>query len=644
MKEPGQASIRKAVAFLQSHQQSDGSFLSYSSPQPYAFTNTLTYKTTLANSAILYCLSSAKIPQTQSISNKLVDYLATQAGPRGTYNYWDTTSPEYTNLPYPDDLDDTFYALSSLSAFSAHRIHGAALAQATVALLLSETRPGGPYKTWLTDDTRPAWNDVDVVVNANIKHFMDMHAISHPGLQQYLSEVIATNRFHSPYYPSQFHVLYFVSRAAEPANFELICSFAERLAKVNPPRSALERALLIHTFISVGRYEKCAIYLSRLTTEQQNDGSWPASALCVDPKRRGYKHFNGGSSITTAFAISALSAKNSLPPPGISASSGVSLHIKAAHEIARSQIKTLEETVQKPLLEQLQYCIQGSNAEEILVSVVLFDHSLPTSQRLPKDTLYALGVANLFGWVAYTIYDNLIDDEGEIGLLPIANIAQRRALIGFSKINNQDQQFQEYVEHTFNRIDNANAWELKYCRAHISEGKILVDELPDFGDRIRLAEKSIGHALPLLGVAVLRGSKVHSDQFHHLEEAISHYLIARQLHDDIHDWQEDLVHGHISFVIATLLRHQSISGLHDIVALTTQLQQPYWRQVVPMLCGVVEEHLSQAQKKLADSDYTQSSLIDTINKLRNVTEDTLRKQKDTLLFLDTYAALTKNRH
>src|SRR5690606_507803 len=112
-----------------------------------------------------------------------------------------------------------------------------------------------------------------------------------------------------------------------------------------------------------------------------------------------------------------------------------------------------------------------------------------------------------------------------------------------------DKKFHREVEKIMNRTDAANAWEIMHCRGEIENNALRIKKLPDYGDYWQLADRSLGHTVAVVGVMHAAGQK----NTKNICDFFKHYLIARQLNDDAHDWEEDLAKCHVNAVAARIL-------------------------------------------------------------------------------------------
>ena len=223
------------------------------------------------------------------------------------------------------------------------------------------------------------------------------------------------------------------------------------------------------------------------------------------------------------------------------------------------------------------------------------DHS-PKIDKLGQG----LGIANFYAWMAYTIYDDFIDDEANPAYLPIANLAHRLSLKYYlnisNKLNVQDQIFKAYSS-----VDDANLWELENCRFIISVESIQIGLIPEYGDGGFLAKRAFGH---ILGPLIISESidKFSATQKSMIEEALTHYLIARQLNDDLHDWVEDFRKGHISFVVAYLLKGCNVDKRKYILApLENKMKEYFWQKGLEEITNLTIHHTNIARKILIQS-------------------------------------------
>lgn len=638
------AAQQRAIAYLDRRQQPDGGFTSESSPTRAPWQPTYTYNTTFVPSLILASL--ADVPETDTIRKKLAAFLLEQRSPQWSFNYWSRQSPEATSHPYPDDLDDTFCALIGLYLHDPTLITPAALASVVKLLVATESSVGGPYRTWLVPPEGNAdWQDTDLAVNANVAYFISLISNPLPNLQTMFASAIAGQDFQSPYYPSAYPIWYYLARSVSSQHRDSLADIVGKEATKNTKRTPLETALLATSLLRLRpQHPSISKLMASLQKTQLADGSWPADAFCIDPSRHKKQHFNGSVSLTTAFALEALGIYQathsvvSVNPPTHDTVEQLQQTIITA---ARQQIQSLPQHVRQPFKHMLRALVNGDSSHEITLLPYYFAQSLNNAGSVlaNEQFLVQLGLANLYGWVAYTIYDDFLDDEGQPLRLSAANAAMRRSLVSFQKALPQPD-FYNYVLQTFDCIDNANTWEVAHCRFPVSQDAITMQTLPAYGRRQKLAERSLGHALTPLAVLVQSGHSLQSPAIQTFEKAFRHYLIARQLNDDAHDWKEDLLRGHITYVVATLLKEAGVvPGDHRFVELLPQLERQFWHHTLLSICKTMEQHVKQGQKLISKSSVMKpGNILERLfTGLEASISETRTKQAESLDFLQQYS-------
>ena len=127
--------------------------------------------TSLFATALVVCATTSLPPSDtrEELRRKAANFLRGHQSPHGSFNYWIRGSIGEKELPCPDDLDDTACALAALTIADPSRMDGPAMSNIVKILTHVESKPGGPYRTWITgSDVADIWKDVDPVVNANI--------------------------------------------------------------------------------------------------------------------------------------------------------------------------------------------------------------------------------------------------------------------------------------------------------------------------------------------------------------------------------------------------------------------------------------------------------------------------------------------
>lgn len=268
--------------------------------------------------------------------------------------------------------------------------------------------------------------------------------------------------------------------------------------------------------------------------------------------------------------------------------------------------------------EMLARIQQADKQHEITCLAQYFHETLHQTTEI--DTT-RLGIANVYCWMAYMAYDNILDDSKGSELLPLANIAHRKAL---SYYRASMPKGESLVAATFTRMDQANAWELEHARASVQNGVLTITRLPEYGNGQQLAARSFAHVLGPILIAMAAGQQLRSAPLQAIRTAFTHYLIARQLNDDAHDWQDDLAAGQLTFVVARLLRaHDITSGSVHLGEHLPALQQLFRESVSQEIATIMIAHCQKAKELFQQSELLKSDTM--LDQLCDSLEESARR-------------------
>jgi len=638
--------IQKNLHYVAQQQQKDGGFISFSSSKTDDFTESVSYRTNFTTSVILEVLSQiSDTPILYQIKKRAADFLLSQKSEHWSWNYWSKSSKELIQMPYPDDLDDTFCALNSLFLFDNKLITGSAYAHIVQLLTSVEEKEGGPYKTWLVSQKTSGWDDVDIVVNSNIAYFLSMQDIKLPNLQLFFKKRFQKEKLQSSYYPSLYPCLYFLSRFyADKKGIEKILLTKKNKEGYweNPLYTSLAILALLNGNFPPKKLEKSIAYL----LEQQNKNHWEAYAFCIDPAQKGKTYYAGSPALTTAFCLTGLSLfmKHMSEIKARVKNNDEKIYIQEILNSKLLQFHTKELTGVKDLL--VEKLISKDNAKQIPLMPYFFSQALGKNrEKMQKKDIILLCQANVLGWLAYTIYDDFLDEEGNPKLLPLANICLRRLTLIFDTAFSTNKSISPFFHSVLDIIEKANFWEVTHCRLPLKDNEIEFDiaKLPEFSDLEQLAHKSLGHGLGPLTILLLLGYKQTDKEFISLYNFFIHYLIAKQLHDDAHDWEEDLSRGHISFSVALLLKkakEKKIITTNKLLLkkVIPKLQKLFWHEIIEEVCSNIYFHIESAQKELDSSSVISNNkkLEDLLKIYKDGADKTLDERKKTIDFLQVY--------
>lgn len=628
--------IDNGIQQLSRFQKEDGSFLSLSSCDENDFSNASTFHTTFLSSLILTIL--AQLPSDKKIAiirKRLAEFLLIQKSTSWSWNYWTRESQETKDFPYPDDLDDTFCALAGLSHYDKRIISGDVFANIVKILTFTESKEGGPYRTWLVKkNSSKKWLDVDIAVNANIAYFLSLHEITLPNLDRYFEKAIKENNLLSPYYPSLYAPVYFLSRFYKGKQLEKIRNILlEKRGKNGVWENPLKTALAVLTLLNCGVDPKEIKQSIQYLVDNQQNGMWKAYGFCIDPSRDGKQYYAGSQALTTAICLIVLEK------------------IRLIEK--RKNIQTREKKEKKyfsdKIIKQVHLQIDSAGKEvngktEILLKRILkndttsqiplmpyyFYQSIKNkNKKITKHILIQLCTANILGWIAYTIYDDFLDEEGNPLFLPTATIALRKLTSIYDTFSFKKKRIQKLFHSILNTIDNANTWEVDHCR--IKNGACINTNFE------QLANKSIGHGMGPFTLLLLSGYTQESREFKLLYTFFKQYLITKQLNDDAHDWEEDLKKGHLTPVLSLLLKKAEEKG---IVKKIKNLRELFWREIIQEVCALIYDHAKKAKFSLRKlSVIIDPTMLELLLEKNVLSADkALEEQKEMNAFLQTYTS------
>jgi len=636
--------VSQGLRFIAQRQQADGSFASYSSSNPTNFNQAIRYPTTFATSVIGCCL--AVLPPTPLRDRTLagaVRFLADQASPDGSLNYWVRQSAVTNEMPYPDDLDDTFYALAALTLIKPTTVDGALLAKAITLLTTAEVRPGGPYRTWLVDRQAPAvWRDVDPAVNFTIGYFLSLHNVRLPALVKLAETKIRANDFRSAYYPNQLAVIYLLSRFYRGRYVARLVGQLVALQKPDgswgtPLNTALAlislRFLGSSTALGLERARKYLIHSAR-------EGVWPSEGFCLDPALAGRPRYAGSAELTTAFCLQALSLTSQPPTLLKSSARPLSVGDQRFFELALREVETASQALPVNLrrdFQQLARRITDLDAQVVLLPRLFSQAIGLTSDQVSRRKLIRLALANLYGWMAYTIYDDFYDDEGRITQLAVANLCARR-LTGLLLGAVPTARFRRLFHQTLDQIDAANTWEVRTMNVDLTQPVVSWPALKTAYPIGRLSQKSLGHALTPIALTLLKEGTSPAD-VQTVRQFFERYLIARQINDDLHDWEADLLSGRLTYTIKKILADVGtrLPKKATAKAALPLMREIFWQKTVADLTTTSLGQLSQASSSLRSPLFTRPAVLEVlIEPVRAAAEKTLTEQQQMASFLAQY--------
>jgi hypothetical protein len=243
-------------------------------------------------------------------------------------------------------------------------------------------------------------------------------------------------------------------------------------------------------------------------------------------------------------------------------------------------------------------------------------------KSISDEMIIQLGVANVFFWSAFIVYDDFWDEDEAANalLLPVANAFARSYIDFFCTYiperhipeRKPERTLRALFHDVMDRLDSANAWEISECRMRV-EGEILFlpEEWPVFGDEYGDYSKKFypaaGHVMGPVALFIECGFPVDSSETQALLGYFREYLIAMQLSDDAHDWKEDLRRGNLSTAVAELLRvwqkrypdRTELNLTEDL----PELEELFWFSMLRPFCERILAHTKRSRAYLQELNF-----------------------------------------
>ncbi len=283
------------------------------------------------------------------------------------------------------------------------------------------------------------------------------------------------------------------------------------------------------------------------------------------------------------------------PGPTPDADPATARYVRTVHAYVLDLPTTAEPFASKTR-QMLEQVLHVDRHHEI--TGIAWMYGLARRDPIPRDerTMYEhFGTANVYGWAAYTIYDDFLDKEGDSSMLGTANHLARAMLREYAQAI-PTAAFRRFTEETLTVVDVANTYETTHLRFAATGQTVTIGALPNY-DTALLADRTVLHIIGPMGVLTAAGEPIGSDIWQATLQAFRSYLIARQLNDDLHDWVKDLRVGQISYVVAAILRHLGTPpGVYRLDELIDLARPQFWQAVLPAVCDTGLRHIAAAKQ------------------------------------------------
>ncbi|NTU66330.1 MAG: hypothetical protein HGB08_00200 [Candidatus Moranbacteria bacterium] len=654
MKRKTDSAIRRGLIFLSREQRANGSFFSLTSEKKNNLENGTHHRSTFPASLILSCLSGlADFKEVGIVRKKAAGFLLGQKSDFWSFNYWERGSSDEKEAPYPDDLDDTFSALFAIHGYDQKIIKGRDMGKIVTLLTATEKKEGGPYATWLVPrNADKKWRDIDLAVNSNVASFLASQDVHLDSMDSLVESAVRKNEFISPYYYSQHSVIYFISRFYKGKYVKkIVDDIISKKRRDGGWGNVLETAFCVSALFNFG----CDLEIVEASIAYllKNESKWKkAYPFIIELVKGGNNHYSGAPALTAAFVLEALGKARSSRIRNDSFKSA-NRNSETKREMIHERIirKTTDIFPQSKgcaysaLSKQAKKMSESYYAKNITLLPYEFHKSLDIaiSSRIGSYAIEEFGVANLLGWIAYSAYDDFYDGEGKASELPAANLCLLELTAIFMKHAAGNKDFLSLFHEIMISIEDANLWEMENCRASLSgNGFHLPKRLPAYSDYSRLADRSMGHALGPIAIASMLGFKKRSSAMNGIVGMFRCYIIAKQLNDDAHDWEEDIRNGSLTPVVCMILKiwrkknknRTEINLSKDI----RTFQEIFWYQVIGIVCKDILSYAAKAREQLGRLDMVENKdFFDRmIEKEENSAKKAIEERSNTLDFIRSF--------
>lgn len=609
-------------------------------PEPGRLTDSTTYRGPFPAALALCHLNALDNERAKSVAQRLAQAIIPQKSDGWTFNYYSRGTIAPSGYAYPDDLDVTCTALAGLVALDPTLVGGDGLAHAVRALTALETAPGGPYRTWLVDSAAPAeWQDVDPAVNANIAFMLSLNDVRLDGLDGYLESQAEQEGWVSRYYSSSACTAFFFARALPPEKCTKLKAWLAKRLDARDWEHALDAAWLAAAYLRLGGDHKTAQPAIDALAALRPEELSAAYAYGVDPHIQGVKQWAGSPAVTLAAIAEALNLFIQNPSatergPAIDRTAAVRAALDARLKAIPDHLAAASKVCDMILTRDKSGHVSG-NAHAFWSAMG------GTDSGITEQIAHELGAATVLGWAAYAVYDDLLDDEGDLGLLPAANWCLRACLRASAEQLPDHKQPWSDIYRLLDRADAANAWERQHCRF---DPNSTADPRGVEDDEMRWADRSMPHALAPLILLGLSGAGANEPAVKATLDFYRHYILARQWLDDAHDWEADLAAGRWTPVTLALMRRvaEPDDPKHPAPDPARRVAWLYWTETIQVACKKVLDHLAEARQALGRNPAIRepADLLHLLEAPERAARQALDERQQTLDFLRTYGQST----
>jgi len=483
---------------------------------------------------------------------------------------------------FSEDIGINFSVLSAISGYNPEIIDGEALAKILMTLASVETKEGGPYYSNINKQDEY----VDLGVNVAIAYFLSLQDVDLPELNNLIESAIEEGNFKSKLFESSYPAIYLISKFYRGEKTEKLITF------ISKKKDGINNQLDI----------------------------WLAES-----------------------ALEGLKNKKNITKFKTAKSEEEAEMLELIIRTITEKFSALDGDPKELAIQEIKKIIENNSDNQMSLMAYYFRKALAKKGEKFSDKYIAdMGVANIFFWTAFIIYDDFWDEDEAANprALPIANLYARHYVDFFDFVLPEDTGFRAFFHKLMDNLDAANTWENIYCRAKVEGSKFFIPEkLPDYGDYEFKFRPASGHILGPVAMLINLGYDFDSPEVKNLISYFRNYLIAMQINDDVHDWEEDLRRGHISTVVDILLRDLNWQTREiDLDKDINELRKVFWFKSILKAEELAVSYSEKARQALLSIGVLEdlSPLERYINMTENTAKKALREQKNSVEFLRNF--------
>jgi hypothetical protein len=515
----------------------------------------------------------------QSLVQKVIKKLEAEKK-ESSYNYFTRDFAKKTpEFLLPDDLDDTVLIASALN-----RVTNQFDERIILKIIGLETKPGGPYITWYVPNSADErWKDVDPAVNAHLLYFVSLLSIKLPQTRKYLKECIENNQLQSVYYPSKYFTLLNLAKYFNITNDieirELITESLRTEIFDTLPHGDKILYILIKLYCKEKLLEPEEKFITGIL-KTQNFSIFP---ICLDFAHDQHLTFTTNTAVSLSFYLEMLLLISQQTPIDKAEKGGESelnnyirnIEEKIFNDAQTSQL--LEENITRfPLIE---------HTKAIVLPLLILQEFAKIDLSHHKTMIETFILCSYYGWIGYTILDEVIDNNKFSPGLIISNSFLRKHHFYLAQLTQEYPEIEGTALSAFNITDNHY---LKQIEALTGKNTVV------HKDTTYIQERMAAYLVMLSLLPALVGKNT-ADLQKDIYDFVKALVVIDQLNDDSHDWEIDLKEKNETLVTYHIKRSAKSSKNYKEV---------FWSNVIKIVDNICTVEYNKARNILQKYNIT----------------------------------------